>query len=497
MQYVVLDPACGSGNFLYVAYRELRRIEADLRRRMRDMRRSAGLREQAELALYFPLTNVKGIEIDPFAVQLARVTLWMGHKLAVDELDLEERVLPLVDLSGIRRGDALKLEWPRADAIIGNPPYHGTKFLRGQLGDDYVEWLKREFGIGVKDYAVYWFRKADDHLGPGGRAGLVATNSIREGRNREAALEHVIANGGVITTAVSTQEWPGEANVHVSIVNWIKQPDVAVSRFTLDGIEVSGIASTLRPGVDTGLGSRLDANGGRQFFGVVPGGEGFVLSNVEAAKLLTMPGADYSEVVRPFLVGSVITNRPDQLPSRFIIDFHFETLEGAARYPAALERIRWLVKPQRDTVKRKAYREKWWRLEEPIVAMRVALSELTRFIACPAQAKRFYMVWCEPTWCPSNLTSAFAFDDDYSFRVLQSSIHTRWATDQSTTLETRPRYTSLSFLGFHGPTPTPRRGTSSATSRAACTRAARRSASSGRSGSRSSTTRSTTAPTAT
>ena len=108
MSYVVLDPACGSGNFLYVAYRELRRIEAELRRRMRDMRRNEGLREQESLALYFPLTNIRGIELDPFAVQLARVTMWMGHKLAVDELDLEERVLPLVDLSGIRRGDALQ-----------------------------------------------------------------------------------------------------------------------------------------------------------------------------------------------------------------------------------------------------------------------------------------------------------------------------------------------------------------------------------------------------
>ena len=136
MRYVVLDPACGSGNFLYVAYRELRRIEAELRRRARDMRRSAGLREQEALAVYFPLTNIRGIELDPFAVQLARVTMWMGHKLVVDELDLEERVLPLVDLSGIRRGDALKLEWPRADAIIGNPPYHGSQRLRGELGDD-------------------------------------------------------------------------------------------------------------------------------------------------------------------------------------------------------------------------------------------------------------------------------------------------------------------------------------------------------------------------
>src|SRR5207249_3028706 len=178
-----------------VAYRELRRIEAELRRRAIDMRRSAGLRDQQTLAVYFPLSNMKGIEIDPFAVQLARVTMWMGHKLAVDELGIDERVLPLVDLSGIRRGDALRLDWPSVDAIIGNPPYHGTKLLRRELGDDYVEWLKREFGIGVKDYAVYWFRKAQSHLQEGGRAGLVATNSIAEGRNRAAALQFIVDNG--------------------------------------------------------------------------------------------------------------------------------------------------------------------------------------------------------------------------------------------------------------------------------------------------------------
>jgi hypothetical protein len=257
----------------------------------------------------------------------------------------------------------------------------------------------------------------------------------------------------VITNAVSNQDWPGEANVHVSIVNWVKQPAVAIKRFTLDGLQVSGIATTLRAGVDSGVGSRLSANSSRQFFGVVPGGDGFLLTTDEARELLAQGDADYSAVVRPFLVGSDITNDPQQAPSRFVIDFHFNSLEEAMKYPVALERVRKLVKPHRDTVKRKAYREKWWRLEEPIVAMRVALTGLERFIACPAQSKRFHMVWCEPTWCASNLTSVFAFDDDYSIGVLQSAIHTRWATIQSTTLETRPRYTSLSFLSFPWPQP--------------------------------------------
>src|SRR5207253_2069326 len=124
----------------------------------------AGLKEQVSLSLHFPLQNMRGIEIESFAVALARVTLWMGHKLAVDELELDESTLPLADLSGIQIGDALRIDWPRADAIIGNPPFHGDRHLRRLLGDDYVEWLDDRFKVGLKDYCVYWFRKAHDQL---------------------------------------------------------------------------------------------------------------------------------------------------------------------------------------------------------------------------------------------------------------------------------------------------------------------------------------------
>jgi hypothetical protein len=138
LNYVVLDPACGSGNFLYVAYRELRRLEKELHDREAALRSAGGLRadaDQGALTAFFPLSNIMGIEISPFAVSLARVTLWMAHKLAVDELDLAEATLPLEDLSGIRAADALRTPWPEASVIIGNPPFHGDRFLRGLLGD--------------------------------------------------------------------------------------------------------------------------------------------------------------------------------------------------------------------------------------------------------------------------------------------------------------------------------------------------------------------------
>ncbi len=103
LNYVVLDPACGSGNFLYVAYRELRRIESKLAKSARELATAEGRPEQAGLSAFFPLQNMRGIEIEQFGVDLARVTLWMGHELAVEELALHESTLPLADLSGILR----------------------------------------------------------------------------------------------------------------------------------------------------------------------------------------------------------------------------------------------------------------------------------------------------------------------------------------------------------------------------------------------------------
>jgi len=428
MQYVVLDPACGSGNFLYVAYRELRRIEADLRRRMRDMRRSAGLREQAELALYFPLTNITGIEIDPFAVQLARVTLWMGHKLAVDELDLEERVLPLVDLSGIRRGDALKLEWPRADAIIGNPPYHGDRFLRRELGDDYVEWLKGEFGIGLKDYCVYWFRKAHENLEPGKRAGLVGTNSISQNRARGVSLQFIVDNGGVITSAVSKQPWPGDAVVNVSIVNWIKEPPTRPDAVLLDGNKEDEITASLRRRAeDVSSAVSLVANSGKCFYGPIPAGKGFILERSRAEEFLARSDARYRDVIRPYLGGDDIVNDPRQAPTRYVIDFGLRTLEEATAYPEALQVVRLLVKPERDRTRRKAYRERWWRFAEPLVQMRKTVEGLSRYIGGTATGKRIFFCWVDPWTCPSNAMNVFAFEDDSAMGVLSSSIHREWA----------------------------------------------------------------------
>jgi MmeI, DNA-methyltransferase domain/MmeI, N-terminal domain/MmeI, helicase spacer domain len=268
----VLDPACGCGNFLYVAYRELRCLEHKLKERLIRVAQQTGMQAPDPLGLpYYRLGNLRGIDIEPTAVLIARLTLWMGQRQMIDRFGPAEPALPLVDLFGIQVGDALEMPWPVVDCIIGNPPFLGSQHVRATRGDAYTNWLKTVFKVGVKDYCVYWFRKAHDHLTADQRAGLVGTNSISQNRARSASLEYITANGGVITDAVSSQDWPGEASVHVSLVNWIKAPTSEPMTFVLDGELVDGITPELRtPGHSTGVVANLKANKGRCFQGPIP-----------------------------------------------------------------------------------------------------------------------------------------------------------------------------------------------------------------------------------
>ncbi|HET9970333.1 MAG TPA: DNA methyltransferase [Streptosporangiaceae bacterium] len=452
----VLDPACGCGNFLYIAYRELRSLEHELKERIVAVARKTGMPvpERNDLP-YYPLGNLRGIDIEPTAVMIARVTLWMGQRQMIDRFGAAEPVLPLVDLSGIAAGDALAQPWPKTDCIVGNPPFHGSQQIRATLGDAYAEWLKTTFQVGLKDYCVYWFRKAHEHLTAGQRAGLVGTNSISQNRARGVSLEYITANGGVITDAVSTQDWPGEAGVDVSLVNWIKMPGSPPAEFVLDGKPVPGITPELRtPDRSTGIAVNLAANRGRSFQGPIPAGAGFILAEDEARALLAQTDADYSQVVRPYLIGDDIAEDPAQKPRRWIIDFAKLPLEAAMGYPAALAIVRERVKPVRETNNRAAYRQYWWQFAEARREMRTALKGLGRYIAGVAQGKRLLFAWADAWTCPSNLTNVFAFDDDYAMGILSSSAHGAWAKRRSSTLEDRLRYTpSTVFASFPWPYP--------------------------------------------
>lgn len=284
----------------------------------------------------------------------------------------------------------------------------------------------------------------------------MATNSITQNRSRGPSLEWVVENGGVITSAVSTQDWSGEAAVDVSIVNWIKRPENPPHEVLLDGVEVDEITPALRSAdLDISRAVRLEANRGRAFQGPIPVGEGFVLSSDEAQRLLARTDADYRAVVRPYLIGDDLANDPAQRPRRFVIDFGYRMLEDAMAYPAALELVRQRVKPVRDRNRDRGFREHWWRFGRPRGEMRTALTGLERYIGGVRIGKRIPFCWCEPWTCPSDLVNVFSFEDDYAMGVLSSRLHGDWARAQSSTLEDRIRYTPTSaFETFPWP-PTP------------------------------------------
>jgi len=445
----VLDPACGCGNFLYVAYRELRRLEHYGKTRITELVQSTGLPAPSGIPPFVRITNFYGTDIQPAAVLLARVTLWMGHRQMMDRYGEAEAPLPLINLAGINVGDAVFDPWPEVDCIIGNPPFLGDRLIRGEFGGKYITQLKTAFpGIGVIDYCGYWFRRAEKHLSAGQRAGLVSTNTLRENKHRLATLKYILSDGSVITDAVSSQKWPGEAKVHVSIVNWIKTPKTPITDYILDGEPVSEINSKLKDAPETPEPIVIPFNRGRAFTGCQPTGDGFIVDEKRAGMLKAKGEA---AVVKRYLTADDITDDVGSEPRRWIIDFGTLPLEKANKFPGAMQIVRWKVKPEREG-KERHFARLWWQFAWPRPEMREAISALSRYIACPLHGKRLLFSWADKEWCPSNAVGVFAFDDDYAMGVLSSSIFGAWAWNESSTLETRIRLTpSTAFETFPWP----------------------------------------------
>lgn len=436
-QYKVLDPACGSGNFLYVAYQELKRIEQLLIEKIANRRRSAS--DQLQISFVTP-KQFYGMDINPFAVELARVTLMIARKVAIDRFNLTEASLPLDTLdSNIICADALFTDWQKADAIIGNPPFLGGKHMRLNLSDDYVNRVFARFSE-VKDsvdFCSYWFRLAHNQLDEKGRAGLVGTNSISQGKSRVAALDYITHNGGHIHEAISTQPWSGEANVHVSIVNWSKVEPVS---YYLDNHQVSQINSSLTTTVDISKAVRLLANKNISFQGVIPVGKGFYIKSEQAEKWIENDLKN-KEVLKLSSSAGDLTDDPQGKPGRWIIDFNNMSLEDASEYKLPFEHIKVNVKPEREINRDKKARDFWWMFLRPRPEMRTAIESLACCFTIPRHSKWFIFLPAKKEWLPADSTTVVASDDFYILGILTSNIHRIWIKAQSSTLEDRTRYT--------------------------------------------------------
>jgi hypothetical protein len=502
--YTVLDPACGSGNFLYVAYRELKRLEAQVAERLQGEGAARDDSTQRRFG-FVTARQFYGLDVNPFAVELAKVTMMIARKLAIDELHISEQPLPLDNLDdnflavdSLVGPDGKAARWPSADVIIGNPPFLDARKMTMEHGRQYVAILSDLYPDVPRraDYCTYWLRKAHDHL-PAcesdnrlrGRAGLVGTQNIRNNEAREGGLDYIVKTGTVVE-AVENQPWSGEANVNVSIVNWVKSHDPKVlpaSRRLWYKVEPAGkqsrssnrrsrgsasktydlafrepafINAALSDETDVTLAKRLTCCFRPKvvFEGVQTGHDGFVIGEEEALRLLRKNDA-YHPYIKPFINGTdLISGRYVNL-CEYVVDLSDLDMLQASSLPdlIAIPRNRVLAdwknnasSERQETGKESGEHQNrldaWWALKRPRGDLQATLRALPRYIACSAVMKRPTFVFLNASYLPTNALKAFAFADDYSFGVLQSGAHWKWFVTKCSKLTERFRYTPESVF---------------------------------------------------
>ncbi len=453
----VLDPACGSGNFLYVSLRQLLNLEKEV----------SAFAGKVGLNPFFPGVSpeqLHGIETNPYAHELTQVSVWIGYLQWMVENGFGTRQEPILgpmtnilNLDAVverRDGEVREPEWPAADVIIGNPPFLGGNKIRQELGGDYVEDLFNLYENRVPafaDFVCYWFEKARAKIRSGNttRAGLLATQAIRGGANRRV-LERIREYGNIFF-AESDRPWIlNGAAVHVSMVGF---DDGSETDRTLDGAPVENIYSDLTGDLDLSTARVLRENRLIQFEGTKKGAA-FDVSYEVARCMLQAPvnpnGRPNSDVVRPWANGLDITRRSRNM---WILDFGADMpLEEAALYEMPFQHVETHVKPKYG-----ATRKKWWLHERPRVEMRNALDGLSRYLATARVAKHRLFVWLDAATLPDSQVIAFARDDDYFFGVLHSQAHEVWARRTGTQLrdaESGFRYTPTTcFETFPFPEP--------------------------------------------
>ena len=472
-EFKVLDPACGSGNFLYIAFRELRKLEMEI---LEDLGEGGQIRH-SELGLLVSPKNFYGIDTNKFGLELAKVALSIGRKLLANEFNIQDPSLPFDDLdSNFLSEDALFVKWPKVNAIIGNPPYQSKNKIQKEMGVSYINKIRETYPIvpGRADYCVYWFKKSHDHLLEKGMAGLVGTNTIRQNYSREGSLDYITQNEGIITEAVSSQKWSGEAAVYVSIVNWTKDKSYNKQTKKLfinseNGSELKihkmkEINSALSVDADVSQAKVLNINKKSKtaYQGQTHGHDSFLLPKKEAEKMISKKPI-FKEVLKPFLTAHNFIAGKTSLPQRYVIDFSSKTLIQAQKYKELYKIIEKTVLPKRkeeaekENIRNKIllktkpkarvnrhhqnFLKKWWQLSYSRTDLMKKIRKIKRYCVCGQATQRNIFEFVHSDINPNAALVVFAFEDDYSFGILQSSMHWTWFTHKCSTLAETFRYT--------------------------------------------------------
>ncbi|MBN8544263.1 MAG: class I SAM-dependent DNA methyltransferase [Alphaproteobacteria bacterium] len=444
----VLDPACGSGNFLYLALQTLK----DFEYRVQLECEALGL--PREFNLLGPEV-LRGIEINPYAAELARVSIWIGdiqwHRAKGLDISKNPILKPLDVIEcrdAVLNADGTEAKWPEAEFIIGNPPFLGDKKMIRGLGEEYVSILRKIYKgrvPGGADLVCYWFAKAHQAIKESATkyAGLVTTKTIVGGKNR-VVLDN-LSNDAIIFNAWKNEPWVVDgASLRVSTICFAdKKYSATVSR-SLDGVAQSDIYTNLSSnqsgkGIDITLSHKLIENARCSYVGVVLVGK-FEISDQAAHEWLLLPnnvhGISNSFVIKRIMNGSDFVGTS---PVRWVVDFGTEMSEHeAALFEKPFEYALQNIKPHRlrlnkdgsFAVRRENHREYWWRYGESRPAMRKSLSGIKRALATPMVSRHRIFSWLSTSVLPDQKLVVFARDDDAFFGIMHSRFHELWSIAQ-------------------------------------------------------------------
>jgi hypothetical protein len=491
----VLDPACGSGNFLYVTLEHLKRLEGEVFATYetiaeRQLRLAGGHTVDPHQLL--------GIEINPRAAAIAELVLWIGylqwHFRTHGSVSPPEPVIknfkniecrdalldwtskqPLLDdhskpvtrwdgrttkphpvtgeevpdetarVLSFRYLNPKKTEWPKADFVVGNPPFIGNKRMRFALGDGYVDALRAAHdGVpGSVDYVMYWWNHAGTLARNSAirRFGLITTNSITQTYSGRVVGDHLEGENHLsLVYAIPDHPWVdaelgAAVRISMSVVEKGDFPGTLgrvvdeVERGT-EGVvrideQIGRISQQFRVGAYLSCAAPLQANDRLCWQGCKLVGKHFQVSP-EKRRVFIKAHPECEAYLRSYWAGSDIT-KSHRL--RYVIDlFGLEEDDARTKVPHLFQHLRDWVYPERAQNRDKTFREKWWLFGRPRPQLRCAAAGLRRVIATSEVAKYhtfFFLAW------PENLVDgsvvAIALDDGYSLGVLSSTIHVSWA----------------------------------------------------------------------
>jgi hypothetical protein len=479
----VLDPACGTGNFLYVALELMKRLEGEVLEALADL---GGQEALAGLERHtVDPHQLLGLEVNRRAAAIAELVLWIGYLqwhfrtrggepaepilrafkniVVMDAVLKAEKELardgagkPRVRAAGDGTEEPVHLyknprrpDWPPAEFIVGNPPFIGGKDLRARLGDGYVEalWAAHPQMNESADFVMYWWDHAAELLTRKGTAlrrfGLVTTNSISQVFQRRVVARHLRARQPVsLAMAVPDHPWTkatreaaavriamtvGVAGVHVGrLREVVREEGLDTDEPVIEFREQAGtINPDLTVGVDVTAAVPLRANEGLCSPGVKLHGAGFIVTPQEAEHLGLGRRPGLERHIRQYRNGRDLTGRPRGV---MVIDlFGLDAEEVRTRYPEVYQHIVMTVKKERDSNNRISYRQNWWLFGEPRSELRPAIAGLDRYIGIGETGTHRIFQFLDAEILADNMVVVIAVDDAFHLGVLSSRIHTVWA----------------------------------------------------------------------